>query len=720
MIDLAKQYYISENVNEGTFEDWETILDATFEMDFDADSMEKDGVPIVSDGHLARGYPLEQPMMVVAATGSGKTRRLIIQFLISCILSDCSVLINDPKGELYKYTKKLLEKRGYKIIVIDLRNLDYGERFNFCEHPARLYKLGFTRRADEMFQAMFDTFMATVRSEKDPFWHTTGAAYLTGLAELCCDLLPAEKVTINTIYEMHIQGNKRFGPNTYLKTYLEMHEDKPYYKLIAPYINAPNDTRASLDAVLTSAISKFCRNASVVDQTTNSTFNISDLIEKKTALFIISRDESTVYNALITAMVNEIYEVVIDMAEEKYNGRLPRRLSIVLDEFGNLAPIDDINAKITVSRSRNVGWCLCCQSLDQLTLKYTADVAKIILGNCNIAYMYSSDINLLKMLSDLCGKTTDEYTHESKPLLSVEQLRHFDKNDGQTLFLLERMRPFVGFLPDISEYNIIPEEKAEFKKRKPQVIEKVNFEAIVKEEKRIQMMEKTGQVEDNSPFGHRPPGVPTFEEFMASKSQSERKDESSKTSQEKTSGEAAKKPSSKPKETKKKTEEKASNQAKQSKADLKQSGSMEIPNEDIPDEEFEFDFLEFDEEGRNDYINQLIGRIDKRIAELEEEERKEKEAVTHQEKADAEKRCNAEMKEVKCSVVIKKIDSFEKTASIIGECMGITSEAGSIILQRAMSKGHRTIKGIPSDKASRMIKMFNQIGTLATKIDEAA
>ena len=147
---------------------------------------------------------------------------------------------------------------------------------------------------------------------------------------------------------------------------------------------------------------------------------------------------------------------------------------------------------------------------------------------------------------------------------------------------------------------------------------------------------------------------------------------------------------------------------------------MEIPNEEILDEEFEFDFLEFDEEGRNDYINQLIGRIDKRIAELEEEERKEKEAVTHQEKADAEKRCNAEMKEVKCSVVIKKIDSFEKTASIIGECMGITSEAGSIILQRAMSKGHRTIKGIPSDKASRMIKMFNQIGTLATKIDEAA
>ncbi len=616
---MAKQYYVSENINEGTFEDWETLFDATFEMNFDDDHMEMDGVPILSDGHLARGYPLEQPMMVVAATGSGKTRRLIIQYLISCVLSACSMLINDPKGELYKHIKKFLEKLGYLIIVIDLRNLDCGERFNFCEHPARLYKMGYMRRADEMFQAMFDTFMATVRSEKDPFWHTTGASYLTGLAELCCDLFPAEMVSINTIYELHIQGNKRFRSGNYLKTYMEMHEDKPYYKLIAPYINAPNDTRASLDAVLTSAISKFCRNNSVVDQTTRSTFAIEDLVEKKTAMFIISRDESTVYNALITAMINEIYEVVIDIAEEKYNGRLSRRLSIVLDEFGNLAPIDDINAKITVSRSRNVAWCLCCQSLDQLTLKYTADVAKIILGNCNIAYMYSSDINLLKMLSELCGKTTDEYTQESRPLLSVEQLRHFDKRDGQTLFLLERMRPFIGFLPDISEYNVVPEETAKFKKRKPQVIEKVDFESIVKEEKKQEELPKPNRIEDEFPFGGIPHGIPTFEEFMA---------------------------------------------------------ALDESDESLP-------------------VNS-----------------------SHQHKK-ASSKPNTKDKKPTCSIVFKSMESFEKTSAVICSYLGMPSEEGDRLLNRAMTSGNRKIRGIPSDKATKMIARFKQIGTIATKIDDA-
>lgn len=181
---MAKQYYVSENINEGNFEDWQTIIESTFEMNFDAKSMDKDGVTIVSNGHLARGYFLEQALMVVAATGSGKTRRIILELLISCIKAACSIICNDPKAELLKHVGSLLKMLGYKVIVIDLRNLDYGERFNFCEHPATLWQEGNKRRADEMFQAMFDTFMESVKSDKDPFWHTTASQYLTGLAEL--------------------------------------------------------------------------------------------------------------------------------------------------------------------------------------------------------------------------------------------------------------------------------------------------------------------------------------------------------------------------------------------------------------------------------------------------------------------------------------------------------------------------------------------------------
>ena len=517
---MAKNYYVSENINEGSFEELSKILDVTFEMDYDSVGMPRDGVPLISDGHSARGYASEQPVMVVAATGSGKTRRLIMEYVISCIKSGTSMFVNDPKGELYRYSKALLEQNGYRVLVVDYRNPGYGERYNFCEHPAKLYQAGQHSRADEMFQSMFDTFMSSVKSEKDPYWHNTSSTYLTGLAQLACDILPLDMVTVNNIYEMHLQGGQRFGSITYMEDYLKRHKDKTYSKLISPYVSAPRETKSSLDSVLTSAISKFCRNDVVIDQTASSTFTIEELVEQKTALFIISRDESTVYNAFISVMVNQIHETLTDLAEEKYHGRLDRRFVFVLDEFGNLAPIDDINEKITVSRARNMGWFLGCQSLDQLKLKYGQDVAKIIIGNCNLAYMYSNDIDLLKMISELCGKTTDEFTHEQRPLLSVEQLRHFNKNEGETLFLLERMRPFIGFLPDISEYNVVPEEVLSLEKRAERKPKVVDFEGIVKEERK-KLAEQPGKIEEMASSL----GLPTFEEFMQMKKDAEEKRE---------------------------------------------------------------------------------------------------------------------------------------------------------------------------------------------------
>lgn len=507
---MDNKYYVPPNHYEGRYENIETIEESTIEMDFRKDNFEQAGVPIISNGELARGYPLEEPFMIVAGTGSGKTRRLIMQFALSNIKAGNPFVIHDPKGEHYKHLAPELEKHGYKVFIYNLRNPEIGERYNLCEYPAILYKTGKKRRADELFQGLIDTFIGSVKSEKEPYWHTTSATHLSGVAELVCDLTTSNNVTINNIYNVHLQGCERMYGSNAMKEYFKKHEDKSYWKLIAPYANAPTETRQSLDSVLTSAISPFVRNESIVDQALNSTFEVADLVEEKTALFIITRDESSVYDCLVSALIDQIYEIVIDIAEEKYNGRLKRKLSFILDEFGNLPAINNINSKITVSRSRNVSWMLCCQSLEQLNLVYGADIAKIIIGNCNLAYMYSSDINLLKMISELCGKTTDEITHEEKYLLSVEQLRHFNKKDGQTLFLLERLHPFIGYLPDISQYGIIPMEAINLPIREKQDFRPLDFKSIVVKEHEGALKQKSQEIK--AAFGNR---IPTFEEFMA-------------------------------------------------------------------------------------------------------------------------------------------------------------------------------------------------------------
>ena len=369
---------------------------------------------------------------------------------------------------------------------MDNRDPEYGERYNPLQKPAELYQEGNKDRAREMFKYFADTIFAAVKSDKDPFWHTTSAGSFAGLAELLCMEYQSNEVTIDNIYTLHLQGDTKFGGSTYMKTYFDKKKDERCWKLIYPVATAPNDTRNSLNAVFTSAISTFIQNDAVVDQTSNSTFDVEDLVKEKTAVFLISRDEGSVYDALITAIIDQFYTILTDLAE-KSGGCLKRKVSFILDEFGNLTEITDIQKKISLSRARGITWHIVCQSLDQMSLVYGEKKAPIILGNCNnIVYLYSPDIKLVKHISALCGERAGESISEMKtPLCPVNMLRHLDKDSGECLMLLDRMNPFITKLPDISQYyGIEPIEKVDVRKRKRQDLNSINFEGIVEKMKK--------------------------------------------------------------------------------------------------------------------------------------------------------------------------------------------------------------------------------------------
>lgn len=485
---MKKNYYFSSN--QGRLEDIDNIIKHTYPIDFQSDHFENSGIPIISDGKYGRVFNSEAPFLIIGNTGSGKSRRILIEHGLSLIRSEKnSVVFTDCKGEILKALDHECDKHGYKKVVLNLRNPRVADQFNLCQYPAKLYKNNQKGRADELFQSMFNIITEGVKSDKDPYWASCASSYLTGLALLCSEIYNLEDITLDTIYNTHIQGSERFRTSNYMKEFFKNHSDLHCYKLIAPYLNAPNETKASVDSVLSTAICKYVRNEDIVDFSMNSSmFNISDLTEEKTAVFIITRDESTVYNCLVSAIIDQIYEIIIDIAEEKYNGTLKHGVSFLLDEFSNLSPIPDIGAKISASRSRNIRWCLVCQSLYQLNEKYSEAVSKIIIGNSNIAYLNSTDITLLQMLSSLCGDIYDPITKERNPLISVEELQYFDKEQGEILFLLSsaRLRPFISYLPDLSAYKGIKiKDRIEFDIRKKQIRKEVDFREIVNREVEI-------------------------------------------------------------------------------------------------------------------------------------------------------------------------------------------------------------------------------------------
>ena len=71
--------------------------------------------------------------LCIGATRSGKTRNIVLQTIGTLGLSGESLIISDPKGELYSYTYPFLEKEGYEVICIDFKNPLKSQRYNFLQ-----------------------------------------------------------------------------------------------------------------------------------------------------------------------------------------------------------------------------------------------------------------------------------------------------------------------------------------------------------------------------------------------------------------------------------------------------------------------------------------------------------------------------------------------------------------------------------------------------------
>ena len=507
---MVNATHVTEEVR---FESEEEIKDRYTEVNFESGDVMGAGVPIISTGRTAYVDDSEASTFVVGASGSGKTRKILMPYTLSCIRKNENLVIHDPKGEINRYMYRELEKKGYEVIVLDYRRPLRGDRYNPLEYPSKIYKEGNTSRAAEMFQAFSETMFSDRKSEKDRFWDLTAASYMTGLSLLQAELLPEKECTINHLYDLHIQGDGKYGRSKYIKEYYNRPgaKDAPSYKLAAPAINAPSDTQGGLYSVYTSCLTPFVLNEDIIDATANSTFDVRDLVEKKCAVFIITKDEGSVYNKLISATIDQMYERLIDIAEEEYDGRLPRRINFILDEFGNLAVINNMSGKITAGRSRNIRWLIVCQSMDQLRLLYENKGASIIFGNCaNLVYLYSTDIMLLQRISAMCGLYSDELTGAKHPLMSMDHLRYLNKDKGEVLLLLERARPFVGYLPDISAYPVSPTQHVNVCERERQTLNPIDFQEIVKKQK-CELMEKKMAEENGKsksdevlPFGCEP------------------------------------------------------------------------------------------------------------------------------------------------------------------------------------------------------------------------
>ncbi len=473
------------------------------------------GVPLILKDHEIWVDDGEYHNLVIGATGSGKTQTVIFPTVELLAKHKESMIITDPKGEIYEKTANMLKSRGYNILVLNFRDPQQGNAWNPLTLPYNMYKSGNQDKAIELLDDLAANILYEENSgNADPFWEKTSADYFSGLALGMFEDAKPEEVNINTISLMTTVGEEKCGGSTYAKEYFSFKDPaSAAYVNASGTIMAPNETKGSIIAVFKQKIKLFASRENLSEMLAYSDVNLEEIGEKPTALFIVIQDEKKTYHSLVTILLKQCYETLISVAQ-KHGGQLPVRTNFLLDEFANMPPLKDITTMITAARSRRIRFTMIIQNFAQLDQVYGKENAETIRGNCgNIIYLITTELKALEEISKMCGevKSKKDDKTASTPLVTVSDLQRMKQ--FETIILRIRMQPFKTKFTPYFKMNFgqkFPKATYPTREKKPvQVFDMREFVKEKRQEKLKNMMNDSGMpggFGGANPFGP-PPGL---------------------------------------------------------------------------------------------------------------------------------------------------------------------------------------------------------------------
>lgn len=438
----------------------------------DAAASNKDGVPVraVLDkkGHLQVNLISGAHSLVIGATGSGKTTTFINPMIqiIGATSAGSSMIMTDPKGELFSLHSKYLQDRGYDVMVLDLRDTYSSYRWNPLESIWDMYQdyveagkgilvhddspeeypdlewVGTIfpgdrwyeyrgkayadkqklideasvlrqRIYDEMYEDLNDliSVICPIENQKDPVWEKGARSIImaTCLAMLEDSEIPElgmtkEKFNFFNLNKIIANSEDNFRE---LKAYFDGRSPlSSAVTLSRQVVSAAESTLSSYMSIAFDKMSMF-NDRGLCGLTSATDIDPAAFAERPTALFMKIPDEKDTRHGLAAVFILCMYKALIKVASAREDLSLPRNVYFILDEFGNMPKIEKFDKMITVGRSRKIWFNMVVQSYSQLNNVYGEQVADIVKSNCGVKmFIGSNDIGTCKEFSELCGNVT--------------------------------------------------------------------------------------------------------------------------------------------------------------------------------------------------------------------------------------------------------------------------------------------------------------------------
>ena len=417
----------------------------------DLPNVEVEGIPVKAeetkkDFNITLAKPAHT--LIIGTTGSGKTTTFIsptIQILANT-KSKPSMLISDPKGELYALHAKSLLKRGYEVKILDLRNPYCSIRWNPLEKPFEMYqemlsldnkvsvneeegyyifenKIYYDKdelnaviqvKKQELFDEVYEdlndicSVLCPVKNKSEPIWESGAKNFILAitLAMLEDSEKPNNEMTkekFNFFNIMKIATNTQNDCEDLMEYFKHRSPISKSVSLSKQVLDASDKTRGSYLSTIFDKLSMFS-DMSICSLTSANEIDFAEISTKPTALFLQIPDEKETRHTLAAMVILQAYKALVAKANTYPDLSLPRSVYFLLDEFGNLPQVHKLEQMITVGRSRKIWLALVVQSYAQLAKVYDEKSADIIKSNCNIQiFIGTTDQKTIEEFSKKCG-----------------------------------------------------------------------------------------------------------------------------------------------------------------------------------------------------------------------------------------------------------------------------------------------------------------------------
>jgi type IV secretion system protein VirD4 len=388
---------------------------------------------IGQDGlHISKNYQLTEKqcnghVAIIAPTRAGKSTSIFIPNLLENYLRG-SIIVPDPKQELYKLTSKYQKSIGRKVIVY--KPLEKKIQYNplkECRNELEVKQLG----QNLLINGALSFELNTGKKAQGIEWLLMASSLLNAAL---LHIYPHG--TIKNALELILSND-----NDELEQILTKSKKSviTQYMVFKTSLESPK-TMASIKNTLASYLQLFLDDLAI----DFSDFNFNKFREEETIIYIQYPENKSIYlSPLMACFYSQAVDHLIDDYKEN---SLP--IWILADEFCNQGQWSNFAINMATAGSRHINFVLCMQSTTQLKQIYGENYLSI-LNNANTKVILPgiTDINTLNWIAELCGFkevaiTENKITHKVKTqLFDISEVRRIAT--GKELILITNRQPII-------------------------------------------------------------------------------------------------------------------------------------------------------------------------------------------------------------------------------------------------------------------------------------